>query len=235
MSATLRLGTARWLRAAETWQTGLAADCRLMRAPVQEPIAPPVDVERAVAGDPLAATLRAVVARDADALAALYDATIGRVHAVSRAILRDEHDAEEVSCDVYTQVWSTAARYDASRGPVLAWLLTIARSRALDRLRARGVRARFFVPMDAPDEAAAEVAPAPDSALALLERESEVRRALEDLTEERRRLVLMAYFGDMSHGEIAAATGLPLGTVKSHLRRALFALREALETRGFRE
>ena len=105
---------------------------------------------------------------DADALATLYDATVGKIVAITRAILRNVEDAEEVTCDVYTQAWQTAQRFDRSRGTVLAWLQTIARSRSIDLLRQRRNRERLFGPADAADEQAEERVEAnPEAGLAL--------------------------------------------------------------------
>jgi RNA polymerase sigma-70 factor (ECF subfamily) len=158
------------------------------------------------------------------ALRALYLATVGKVYALALAILRSEADAEEVAADTYAQAWSTAASFDPARANALGWLLMICRSRAIDRRRQRR----------APTVDLAEIAepPADDSSpeelLSLLQEGSLVRAALGGLSPERRRLVTMAFLQDMSHQEIADATGLPLGTVKSHLRRALTDLRAAL-------
>lgn len=158
------------------------------------------------------------------ALRALYLATVGKVYALALAILRSEADAEEVAADTYAQAWSTAASFDPARANALGWLLMICRSRAIDRRRQRR----------APTVDLAEIAepPADDSSpeelLSLLQEGSLVRAALGALSPERRRLVTMAFLQDMSHQEIADATGLPLGTVKSHLRRALTDLRAAL-------
>jgi RNA polymerase sigma-70 factor (ECF subfamily) len=161
------------------------------------------------------------------ALAELYDATVSRVYAVALRLLRNPADAEEVTCDTYTQAWTTADRYDATRGNALAWLLMICRSRALDRLRQRQSQG-----INAGAEALAEIADEslhPDELLGQLQDGSRVRAALAALTPERQRLVGLAFLEGLSHQEIAAATGLPLGTVKSHIRRALTELRAALE------
>ena len=108
----------------------------------------------------LDALVGAVARGDAAALAALYDATAGKIVAITRAILRNVEDAEEVTCDVYTQAWQTAKRFDCSRGTVLGWLQTIARSRSIDLLRQRRNQQRLFGPVDAADEQAEERAEA---------------------------------------------------------------------------
>lgn len=173
----------------------------------------------------LDALVAALCARDEAALGLLYDATFAKVHALASAILRCAEDAEEVVCDTYAQAWHDADRYDRSRGNVLAWLLTICRSRALDRLRQRRTPA---VELDAAADLADE-SPAPDDLLALVQQGTRVHAALATLSPERRELIALAFLQGLSHQEIAERTGLPLGTVKSHVRRALAQLREEME------
>lgn len=174
--------------------------------------------------DALAELVVGLGLRDQSALATLYDLTFARVHALASAILRSAPDAEEVVCDTYSQAWADAGRYDRSRGSVLAWLLTMCRSRALDRLRQRRAG---HVEL----EAAAELAddgPPPEDLLSLAQEGTRVHAALATLAPERRELVALAFLHGLSHPEIAERTGLPLGTVKSHVRRALTQLREVL-------
>jgi RNA polymerase sigma-70 factor (ECF subfamily) len=169
-----------------------------------------------------------ITARDGDALATLFDLTSGRLYALASAILRNREDAEEVVCDTFTQVWNEAIRFDAGRASVLGWLTVICRSRALDRRRQRRVRGAA-----AELEAAADVVdtqPQPADLLSLLEEGTVVRAALAQLSEERRELISLAFLEGMSHQEIAERKQLPLGTVKSHVRRALLQLRATLET-----
>jgi RNA polymerase sigma-70 factor (ECF subfamily) len=167
---------------------------------------------------------------DTAALTEFYDATVGKVVATARAILRQNEDAEEVTCDVYTQAWQTAARYDRSRGNVLAWLLTITRSRALDLLRQRRSRDRGLTPEEAGIDVV-EDRPGgnPEDIMGLFQNGTAVHLALGRLTPLRRELVGLAFFSDLSHAQIASVTGLAIGTVKSHLRRALLEMRESLD------
>jgi RNA polymerase sigma-70 factor, ECF subfamily len=177
----------------------------------------------------LAAVVAAVAAGETAALAELYDSTVAKVHTLVKAIVRSAADAEEVTCDVYLQAWQTASQFDASRGTVMAWLLMMARSRALDSLRRQRSRARLF-----DEQSTHEQLPdltesvSPERMLILFQTGSAVHTALEELPPERRRLIGLAFFDDLSHAEIAELTGLPIGTIKSHLRRALHTLRGAL-------
>jgi RNA polymerase sigma factor (sigma-70 family) len=181
--------------------------------------------------DEYAVVVAAVAGGSASALSELYDATVGKVHALIRAMIRDTDDAEEVTCDVYTHAWQTASQFDPARGPVMAWLLTIARSRALDALRRR--RSRERLSGEDPQEELADHSPsaAPDYYLNLFQSGSAVHAALAGLPADRRRLIGLAFFEDLTHSQIARQTGLPVGTVKSHLRRALHTLRESLYVR----
>jgi RNA polymerase sigma factor (sigma-70 family) len=168
----------------------------------------------------------AVVERSDTALAQLYDLTAAKLYGLARAMLGNTSDAEEVVCDVYVQVWQTAASFDASRGSVLAWLMMICRSRALDLLRQRRARAERES-VDRPDDPTDQGTP--EDVLRQFQEGTAVHRALAQLTPQRRELVALAFFNGLSHQEIAERTKLPIGTVKSHLRRSLLSLREALD------
>jgi RNA polymerase sigma-70 factor (ECF subfamily) len=164
---------------------------------------------------------------DERALESLYEATVGKLHTLAFAILRHQDDAEDVICATYAQAWESAASYDCQRGNVLAWLLMMCRSRAVDLLRKRHARLETA---DADAIARAVNDEQPDDLLSLVQQNSRVHAALSVLSLERRQLVSLAFLRDLSHHQIAAQTGLPLGTVKSHLRRALLQLRGHLES-----
>ena len=162
------------------------------------------------------------------ALEELYDATVGKLYALASAILRSATDTEEIVCETYAYAWANAARFDASRANALGWLLMLCRSRALDRLRQRRATATTLE-LAALAETEYESTEQPLDVLDLMQRRSSVYAALAQLTPKRRHLVSLAFLRGLTHQEIADATRLPLGTVKSHVRRALVQLREALE------
>lgn len=162
------------------------------------------------------------------ALEELYDSTVGKLYALASAILRSVEDAEEVVCETYAYAWANASRYDAGRGNVLGWLLMLCRSRALDRLRQRRA-SRATVGVTELEGTPAASADQPDDILCLMQQHSAVYAALSKLAPERRQLVSLAFLQGLSHQQIAQVTGLPLGTIKSHVRRALVQLREAME------
>jgi len=172
-------------------------------------------------------TVRAMCQGDQAALAELYDGTVSRVYSLALRMLRNPADAEEITCDTYTQAWASAMRFDPTRGTVLAWLLTICRSRALDRLRQQRTAASqtgIDALEDVPDESRQ-----PEELLALLQEGTRVHRAMAELPAVAQQLVGLAFLQGLSHQEITEATGIPLGTVKSHIRRALARLRESLD------
>jgi RNA polymerase sigma factor (sigma-70 family) len=179
----------------------------------------------------LAQWIDRIVARDEAALAALYDATLSRTYGLVLRIVRRAALAEEVVEDTYFQVWRQAPRFDAQRGKALTWLLAMARSRAIDALR----REARFRHDSLDDEAAPEPAdaqPAQDELLALATRHADLHQALMALQAQPRQLVALAFFRGLSHEEIASHTDLPLGTVKSQIRRALLTLRQRLGDAG---
>lgn len=175
----------------------------------------------------LAAWIDAIVDHDERALSALYDATVSRVYAIVHRLVRRSALAEEVVEDTYFQVWRQAARFDATRGRPMTWLLGMARSRAIDAIR----REARFEHASLDDEAGADVEDPGDSADQLLDAarcHAELHRALMLLNAQPRQLVALAFLRGMSHEEIADHTALPLGTVKSQIRRALISLRQML-------
>lgn len=165
-----------------------------------------------------------IVEHDERALASLYDATLSRVYGLVLRIVRRAALAEEVVEDTYFQVWRQAARFDAQRGRALTWLLGMARSRAIDALR-REARFRHDSLDDDTGPEPADPAPAGDDLLDVARGHAELHRALLLLQAQPRQLVALAFFRGLSHEEIASETSLPLGTVKSQIRRALATLR----------
>jgi len=173
------------------------------------------------------ALVRALVARDESALSRAYDRYGALVFGIATRILGKAPDAEEVLQDVFLSLWRTAARFDPSRGSLVGYLVTLARNRAIDRLRARRGR-----PAPAGGEFDLATFPAPGSGpaegLGAADARARAVVALRTLPPDERRVLEMAYFDGLSQTEIAERTGDPLGTVKGRTRAALRRLREAL-------
>ncbi len=168
-------------------------------------------------------------------LAALFDRFAQRSFAIAVRILRSEADAEEAVADVFQQVWKDADRYDAERGTVEAWIVRLSHSRAIDRLRRRRARPDEDCALH-PEDVDFAYSQHQDGAPAMLEAlqsESAVRMAFSVLGQEQQRCVALAFLEGLSHPEIAERLGMPLGTVKSHVRRGLLAMRAHLQERGY--
>jgi RNA polymerase sigma-70 factor (ECF subfamily) len=169
--------------------------------------------------------LRAVARGDESALAAIYDRYSSILLGLLLRILHSRAEAEDVLQEVFVQVWRRADSFDESRGRGFTWLVTLARSRAIDRLRALDSRARAATASAA--EASEPVSDASLDAFRSEQREI-VRAALAELTEDQRRTLLLAYEEGLTQSEIAARLGQPLGTVKTRTRAGLLKLRELL-------
>ena len=154
-------------------------------------------------GQALAELLRRCARGDEAAFAELYDATSRRLFGLVLRIVRDHAMSEEVTQEVYLDIWRTSARFDPSRGSALSWMMTIAHRTAVDRVRSS------------------------EAAQASLEAQR-VRRALATLTDAQRSAVELAYLGGYTHTEVAALLDLPLGTAKTRIRDGLIRLRDTM-------
>ncbi|MDX6695891.1 MAG: hypothetical protein QOF02_3494 [Blastocatellia bacterium] len=169
--------------------------------------------------------LRRIAGGDEEALAALYDNYKSILFSLILRILHSQSEAEDILQDVFIQVWQKAANFDEERGRPFTWLVTLARSRAIDRLRQLGSRERTATEASraAPEEWTDAVEDAIKS-----EEGAVVRKALAELPEEQRRALLMAYYEGLTQTEIADKLNAPLGTVKTRMRSGMIKLRELL-------
>jgi len=168
---------------------------------------------------------------DHAALADIYDRHARGIYSLALRIVRRPEDAEDVTQQVFTQAWRTAARYDRTRGAVAAWLLMMARSRAIDCLRRRDA-ARSDDANDSQLVAIPDPGPSVEHVVATREQIEHARTALNGLSPEQRQAIELAYYGGLTHSEIAQQTSTPLGTVKTRVRSALQTLRAALAQTG---
>jgi RNA polymerase sigma-70 factor (ECF subfamily) len=171
-----------------------------------------------------AALIARIVQRDESALAALYDRYAGMLSSVLNRILRDTQAAEEILQDIFYQLWRTASQFDASRGSLPGWLLVIARNRAISRLRRHNPASG--------EELLENTVVLPtnlESSIAQQQMVGKVRNAMDSLPKEQRATLELAYFEGLTHSEIAARTGDPLGTVKTRLRSAVESLKRTFK------
>ncbi|NOR01211.1 ECF RNA polymerase sigma factor SigK [Mycolicibacterium fortuitum] len=174
----------------------------------------------------LDAQLRRVARGDAEAFAGLYDATSARVYGLVIRILRDPGYSEETTQDVYTQVWRSAADYDPEQGSALAWLMTLAHRRAVDRVRAEVAssrrEARYVAARAEPD-----IDVVADSAIRSDERR-QVADCLGSLTDLQRQAIELAYYDGLTYPQVSERLSVSLGTVKTRMRDGLRRLRDCL-------
>ena len=172
--------------------------------------------------------LAAVAGGDLDAFGALYDDLAPLVFGVARRVVRDPSRAEEVTQDVFTEVWRQAARFDPARGRVRTWVLTIAHRRAVDTVRSsQASRAREeHVGRREPVQVAG-----PEDAVVTAAEHEGVRRCLDSLTPLQSQAVRLAYYQGFTYPEVAAMLDRPLPTVKTRMRDGLIRLRDCLEAR----
>jgi RNA polymerase sigma-70 factor, ECF subfamily len=171
--------------------------------------------------------VQSAAAGDANGLASLYDETCSLVYGISLRVLRNEADAEEVTSDVYAQVWRSASTFDGARGSVNAWLAMLARSRSIDRLRSRA-RVRREEPLETVVNLPGS-AETPERASWLGQRRSRVRAAIQTLSPEQREAIELAYFAGLTQSELAERLHQPLGTIKTRIRLGMIKLRERLQ------
>jgi len=173
--------------------------------------------------DALRDAILAVAAGDADSFAGLYDASSARVHGLVLRVLRDPAQAEEVTQEVYLEVFRRAAGFDPARGSALAWILTLAHRRAVDRVRSSQSQSDRDVAYESRANTQ-EPDPTGEAALATLEAQR-VRTALEQLSERQAEAIRLAYLDGLTQTQVADRLGIPLGTAKTRLRDGLLALR----------
>ena len=169
-----------------------------------------------------------VAAGDQLAMTSLYDTSSRVLYGLLLRILNEHTLAEEVLLDVYMQVWRQAASYDEVRGSPMAWMLTIARSRAIDRLRSGRqelLRRDTFEGLEENARSEIDV----EETAEIAEVQGRVRDALETLPAEQKEVIELAYYGGLSHSEIALHLEQPLGTVKTRIRSAMMKLRDILQ------
>jgi RNA polymerase sigma-70 factor (ECF subfamily) len=183
------------------------------------------DLERKLDADLLLRT----AAGDEAAFSKLYDRFSPGLYSLVLKMVRDEREAEDVLQDGFSHIWRRASTYDPTRSSAFTWSVMVLRNKAIDRLRVRHrlertvekVTAEFSHFPDADDTAALEPQ--------MREQRARVRSALTQIPDEQREAVELAFFGGLTHEQIAEKLGTPLGTIKARIRRGLFRLRDVLK------
>jgi RNA polymerase sigma-70 factor (ECF subfamily) len=183
------------------------------------------DAESERPADRATALLRRVAAGDEAAFASLYDAVAPAVYGTVKRVVRNAAQADEVTQEVFVDLWRTAPRFDPAQGTALTWVLTLAHRRAVDRVRSEVSQQRRVERLQ--QVASAGGPSVADDVLDDLDR-ARVGRALADLTSLQRESVELAFYGGHTHAEISTILDLPLGTVKTRIRDGLIRLRDAL-------
>ena len=191
----------------------------LMRIPwlrVVEPLAPPTHEE----------LIRLVALGDQAAFEELYDAVAPRVFGLVKRVVRDPAQSQEVTQEVFLEIWQQAARYDTDRGRAMSWIMVIAHRKAVDRVRAaqastnRDLRQGIKEYQESYDDVAQSVETKMES--------ERVRQALETLTSAQQEAIRLAYYGGYTHQEVAELLKIPVGTVKTRIRDGMIKLRDKL-------
>ncbi|NOK12328.1 sigma-70 family RNA polymerase sigma factor [Corallococcus exercitus] len=175
--------------------------------------------------------LKQVALGSAAAMRGVYARCSARAFAIAVRLLPTRADAEEVLQETFLDVWRRAREFDPARGGLETWVTTIARTRAIDRLRSLGTASRMVEGVSQQPPPVSATPPSPDDSASAAQDQARVRAAMEQLPPEQREVVLLAYFDGLSQSEIAQRTGQPLGTVKTRARLALEKLAVLLDAR----
>ena len=174
------------------------------------------------------AVIRRVAEGDTAAFERVYDAFSGILYSLALRILERPEDTEELLQEVFLKIWRDAEDYDPRRGAPLAWAITITRHKAIDKIRSTARRLRLYEAAEAEAKNEAAALPQPVNDAEFSENAQAVRESLGRLAPEVRESIELAFFGGLSHSQIAARLSLPLTTVKSRIRRAMMQLRQSL-------
>ena len=175
-------------------------------------------------------TVRRIAERDSRAFQSFYQRYSGLIYASIASVLNDHHDAEDVMQEVLVQLWNKAHLYEPRKGKPLTWLTTMARNRAIDRIRSKQRRSRLNDGFEQENRnLQAKVEECGHESLADKERHGMLLRAVSKLSADQREAIEMAYFSDMTQAEVAEKLQQPLGTIKARIRRGVHRLENLLK------
>ena len=182
---------------------------------------------KTVSDSPLIDAMQRLKSGDRKALAEVYQATSAKLFGICLRILGDRSEAEDALQDVYVSLWNNAGKFDSARASPISWLAMFARNRSIDRMRRSG-KLRSAEPITAAD-AVPDPAPGAETLLMQGEEASRIQTCLGTLEDRQREAIRAAFFGGASYPELAERANVPLGTMKSWIRRGLARLKECLE------
>ncbi len=169
----------------------------------------------------------AVQENNQEAFSELYDCLVLKVYGLARRIINHPEDCQEVVCDVFTQIWQQAKNYHPEKGNVIAWCMVLTRSRALDFIRKNKTQNEIIKEATDLVNDIQDDGNQPDTLIEMFQTNSVAQSMLTSLTIEQKQLLALSFFKGLSHKDISAVTGMPLGTVKSNIRRALEQLNQS--------
>ncbi|HYQ86131.1 MAG TPA: sigma-70 family RNA polymerase sigma factor [Bacteroidota bacterium] len=173
-----------------------------------------------------------IMTRDSVALSALYDRYARLIYSLIRSVIKNHEEAEDLLQEVFVQLWERASTYDAARGSVYTWIVTLARNRAIDQVRSKSFQQQNKIAREVgPDMLYSPMENSPFDLVVAEERSRKMRDALNQIPPEQSQVIHIAYFGGCSQSEIAAQLNIPLGTVKTRMRQGMKKLQQIMTDR----
>ena len=191
-----------------------------------------LSILRRLGGSEDAVLMGKIMTRDSIALSALYDRYAGLIYSLIRSVIKNHEEAEDLLQEVFVQLWERASTYDATKGSVYTWIVTLARNRAIDQVRSKSFQQQNKISREVgPDMLYSPMESSPFDLVVAEERSRKMRDALSQIPPEQSQVIHIAYFGGWSQSEIAAQLKIPLGTVKTRMRQGMKKLQQLMTDR----
>jgi len=191
-----------------------------------------LSILRRLGGSEDAVLMGKIMTRDSIALSALYDRYARLIYSLIRSVIKNHEEAEDLLQEVFVQLWERASTYDATKGSVYTWIVTLARNRAIDQVRSKSFQQQNKISREVgPDMLYSPMESSPFDLVVAEERSRKMRDALSQIPPEQSQVIHIAYFGGCSQSEIAAQLNIPLGTVKTRMRQGMKKLHQLMTDR----
>jgi len=191
-----------------------------------------LSILRRLGGSEDAVLMGKIMTRDSIALSALYDRYARLIYSLIRSVIKNHEEAEDLLQEVFVQLWERASTYDATKGSVYTWIVTLARNRAIDQVRSKSFQQQNKISREVgPDMLYSPMESSPFDLVVAEERSREMRDALSQIPPEQSQVIHIAYFGGCSQSERAAQLNIPLGTVKTRMRQGMKKLHQLMTDR----